>query len=338
MHPELRKEFLKSLTFTNNGNPFSGEIGKIKELEEKELLKVGTKVVVTDENSGMEYGGAVERSDGDSVFPYLVVIDNYHGTKKCPFYFFEDYTTNVPLTFRVAEETPKFKKGDKVRLKYKFYDEADFKNDERHIRKAIAKIKGDVWTIHAICSADCNRYSKQWRVCGENDCEYTIPVSLLELVEESKEIEPKVGMWAEITLYTGASPVGSIVKITAATKTGSGHYRINYTDADTTWWATIPTNAKLLPNHKPLRKWTDAEIMEAKSIVAECLYEVASGTSFVITPISDGEQILMAIRGKTYFSNCCESDEWNVWIGRMVAFSKATGRKLPSWIQKGGTK
>ena len=76
-------------------------------------------------------------------------------------------------------------------------------------------------------------------------------------------------------------------------------------------------SCELLPNHKPLRKWTDAEIMEAKSIVADGLFEISKTGYFHLVPIDDGGQVTLDFCGKTYFSNCCESDEWNIWIGRM---------------------
>jgi len=76
----------------------------------------------------------------------------------------------------------KIKVGDKVRLKDKFYDEPDFKNEDRYHRVHLAKNKGFVLPVDDI---HYNSYSKQTRVWSkENKGDYTIPISLLEKVEE----------------------------------------------------------------------------------------------------------------------------------------------------------
>ena len=333
MFPEDFSEFFKGLTFTINGQPFSGEIGRItgkdseeKKVEEKGLLKVGTKVIVT--RKGKEYDGVICCVDTDTV-PYRVDFNGY------ALWFNKDQTKHDGTTFRVAEEKPTFKKGDKVRLKDKFYDEDDFKNDERYIRESIAKIKGQTWTIE-----DITNYDNQKRACSsEKDCMWSIPLSLLELVETPKEIEPKVGMWAEIIKEHWGKPVGSIVKIASVRGDNSIYYECAKTEHSRGTFFAHERYYKLLPNYKPLRKWTDVEIMEAKSIVAEILYEgeqrIASigGGNF-----HDGDIVWAMVNGKIYKAKCCPTDEWNVWIGRMVATCKSAGRALPSWIRKDGTK
>jgi len=422
MFPEDWSEFFKGLTFTINGQPFLDAIGRIKYLEEKKVT-----------------------------------------------------------TFKV---------GDKVRLKEKFYDEDDFKNDERYIREAIAKIKGQSWKIETFTS-----FESQQRACSsEKHCFYSIPVSLLELVERlpektdakfkvgdivrgigkyygitngkmtkgkvvrvygetaidvvvleheeyvgdteffvqskyfelvkkpvvevkrkakvgeyikivtrsmateshyvvgdeckclqvdddgdiyattrgthpcnigkntsyiakreyvvlenyvpkekvvetvEKKIEPKIGMWAEVIQEHCGKPVGSIVQIVEVSEAGKVFYKCTTEEHPRGTFTTYTDRLKLLPNYKPLRKWSDTEIMEAKSIIAEGLFEISKTGYFHLVPIDDGGQVTLDFCGKIYFSNCCESDEWNIWIGRMVVMCKATGRKLPSWIRKDGTK
>lgn len=214
-------------------------------------------------------------------------------------------------------------------------------------------VEGKAYMVIEICTESmggvyvrCNGHSTAR--CGEDSVmlwleEYVVLENYKPIAEitnkPTNKIDPKVGMWAEITKFTYGKPVGSIVKITSVEKISDGVFCITYLDENSKgdWFATIPYDAKLLSDYKPMRKWTDAEIMEAKAIVAEQIYlffKDDPNTKFGNEP-TEGEDIPSRYHGKRVYAHCCKTDEWNIWIGRMVAMCKATGRDLPAWISKG---
>lgn len=318
------------------------------------------------------------------------------------------------LASEIEEYTePEIKVGDKVRLKEKFYDEPDFKTENRFARKEISKNKGFEIMVHKIISEGMRVSS------DENKGAFTIPISLLEKVEEpvvkevsrrakvgefvkvirkykelkvgdigkvscvgfgynidvcgklmytdfgncvvlenykpepfavdaseikigttkipEEKIEPKVGMYVEVTTKVGHAPVGSKCELrTVGKDKGNGTYSVTYFDKDDPRgysYGTIGCKCKLLPNYKPLRKWTEAEITEAKCIIAEIevegvIYSKASALGF------EGTNTNASFNHKESIARCSVHDEYNMYIGSMVALCKASGRKLPSWINK----
>jgi hypothetical protein len=309
-----------------------------KKVEKKELLKVGTKVIVTNLTDKAEYKGEIKKADkGLTSFPYLVDCE-FRGRE---FWFRRDYTSCVPLTFRVAEEKPTFKVGDKVRLKEKFYDEADFKGDDKHQRKEIAKLKGRAWTVNSV---DFNPVWKQMRVSGDSKCPYTVPLSLLELVETPVVEVKRRAKVEEYIKIVDAHPTrgqfyrhGDILQIQHfGCASGLAQFPKGCCIEDSEY--VVLEN--YVPKETPLRKWTDAEIMEAKLIIAE-IYAVSAYKMVCSHGWDKSENAYLCVVGycgKTFEAKCCPTDEPNTYIGLMVALCKATRRKLPSWIRKDGTK
>ena len=75
----------------------------------------------------------------------------------------------------------KIKVGDKVRLKDKFYDEPDFKNQIREMRIYIAKNSGFELTVKIIMYVDNRKQAIVSSDTKNTSC--AIPISLLEKIE-----------------------------------------------------------------------------------------------------------------------------------------------------------
>ena len=86
------------------------------------------------------------------------------------------------------------------------------------------------------------------------------------------------------------------------------------------------------PPKKPaMRKWTEAEITEAKAITCDLFFSIV-GKNFGYKFLDYYCRIHM--NGKEFTAKACNTDEPNINIGRMVALCKATGRPFPDWIRK----
>jgi len=252
----------------------------------------------------------------------------------------------------------KIKVGDKVRLKDKFYDEPDFKNEDRYHRVHLAKNKGFVLPVDDI---HYNSYSKQTRVVSkENKGDYTIPISLLEKVEEpvvqeENTIEARVGMWFERIGFDNGLKTGEKYQIASINATGDYLVNIN---GDT--MLCLPKNAKLLPhyyskqqeadqrkferrlnnvldrNPQNFRKWTKEEVTEAKCFIAEFIIRL-NGNGYSVTinyhsTIRIDARIVAGTLVKTASARCSKKDEYNPYIGTMVALCKATNLAMPDWV------
>lgn len=84
------------------------------------------------------------------------------------------------------------------------------------------------------------------------------------------------------------------------------------------------------------RKWTEAEIAEAKDIVYDYLTQNRRISSVSI--VQEGKRTAVTVHwtdypSKTFVAWCCDNDEYNKDIGLMVALCKSELRKLPQWIK-----
>lgn len=145
--------------------------------------------------------------------------------------------------------------------------------------------------------------------------------------EQAKPIEPKVGMWVERILHNNnGMVVGEKYKIVSIYS--DGDYLVS---VGTSKVACLKKWAILLPDYSPVRKWTEAEIQEAKLIVYDLFF--ANRLKMSIHIGHDG--VTYAERnGKHFVAKCHHTNEPNEHIGRMVVLCKAAGRELPAWIKK----
>jgi len=203
----------------------------------------------------------------------------------------------------------KIKVGDKVRLKDKFYDEPDFKNEDRYHRVHLAKNKGFVLPVDDI---HYNSYSKQTRVGSkENKGDYTIPISLLEKVEEPV-VQEENTIDGQVPNYNSKQQEAAQRKFEK-------------------WLKTV-----LDRNPQNFRKWTKEEVTEAKCFIAEFIIRLnGNGYSVVINylpTIRIDARIVAGTLVKTASARCSKKDEYNPYIGTMVALCKATNLAIPDWV------
>lgn len=224
----------------------------------------------------------------------------------------------------------RFKVGDKVRLKEKFYDEPYFKKCGRTIRKMYAARQGNIYTVSE------HPYDTDSTVSTEEDDEmFWFDTTLLKLAEKpAVEVKRKAkcGEWIKVTKThcDFSAKVGETAVVTA----DAIGYNIFVNGEE----KFVPFDcAVLLEDYVPMRKWTDTEVTEAKCIIADAYaeagYRMTCSHGYDVT--DKAYLSVMGYRGKTYEARCCPTDEPNPYIGLMVVLSKATGRKLPVWIRRG---
>jgi hypothetical protein len=112
-------------------------------------------------------------------------------------------------------------------------------------------------------------------------------------------------------------------------------------------------------NKPEKRKWTEAEIEEAKRYVADKMYELTKDSMFLMFyectshPNKEVAQLYQdkgnlklggfatkglnvnAVEVKTCIASCCPTDTFNTAIGKMVAVKKMFGEPLPTWLYGG---
>lgn len=217
------------------------------------------------------------------------------------------------------------KVGDKVKLIDKFYEHEKFKGDKRHIRKQIASLKGKEFEVYAIDFG---------RAHTATDIIYTIPVELLEKVEEL----PKPGDLFRVIGNKGnyhRFELGEIVRLVnpfdwtydCICKGYSKHH------------GKVRDQVVRISDIKPYTKhrYTDEQIAEAQRIIGEIIAKMAWPHQITFDLI-DGNIIELRCKNryentrKVFIAKCSPSDEYNETIGKMVCLCKAAHRKLPDWI------
>ena len=197
------------------------------------------------------------------------------------------------------------KVGDKVRLKDKFYDEPDFKTENRFARKEISKNKGFEIMVHKIISEGMRVSS------DENKGAFTIPISLLEKVEEPV-VQEENTIDGQVHNYNSKQQDAAQRKFEK-------------------WLKTI-----LDRNPQNFRKWTKEEVTEAKCLIADFMIRLnGNGYSVVITYLSTIRTDARIAQGtfvRTASARCSKKDEYNPYIGTMVALCKVTNLAMPDWV------
>mgnify|MGYP007069473121 CR=1 FL=1 len=236
----------------------------------------------------------------------------------------------------VEEKTVyKFEKGDKIKLKKDFYKEENFKELVRSSRKSIAELVGKILTVksYGYVSNDLLHVT----IGGEGD--YVILTSVAEPIakpatrEKRKAVE---GEYVKIVKPLMAIGYGedAVFEVGEVCKNGflvkDSEDKLYISDSE---YVVIPAPEFNVPA-PALRTWTQEEIQEAKDIVLDILFSETrvlkiEGKDIIKT----GDPIFSAYGGKRYTARCSEHDQWNFWVGKMVAMCTASGRKLPDWVR-----
>ena len=160
-------------------------------------------------------------------------------------------------------------------------------------------------------------------------------------------IKPEIGMYARVMTTVNVMDNGQTISLSPY-KTGDV-FKINSVYSDEQWLTSDDhpytgvklTSCELLPYYVPpvkMRTWTEEEIAEAKCIIAE---EIMAniGKDIVLAELEDKNFSVRILNEKSWetkirTSKKCKTDEYNEYIGAMVAICHATGRILPKWINR----
>lgn len=218
--------------------------------------------------------------------------------------------------------------GDTVKLIDKFYEHEAFRSDIGWIRKQIASLKNTQFIVKDIY------LSTNRAVTGKID--YTVPVELLEKVEElpaktiSDEIEDLIEAFAEVV-----KPV--VEMITEFVKRLVEVYGVDLVeiskriDQGMSFQEAIESISK--------HRYTDEQIAEAERIMGEIVADMAWRHQITFALV-DGNIIALSWRDryentkKVFEAKCSPHDEYNETIGKMICLCRAAGKKLPDWIWK----
>lgn len=117
-----------------------------------------------------------------------------------------------------------------------------------------------------------------------------------------------------------------------------------YSSVYTGWFerAKAELKKRIIPKK---RKWTEAEIQEAKNIVYEAMTGIEFNCITVCSENYEKKDITATLYGKTSettwqvkktaTAKCCSTDTYRFEIGYMVAVCKVLGHPLPTWFYGG---
>lgn len=78
--------------------------------------------------------------------------------------------------------------------------------------------------------------------------------------------------------------------------------------------------------------YTAEQIAEAQRIIGELVVASRYGEDYAILDDEKSRKCWVHYGCKTYTAYCSEDDEYNLYIGIMIAMCKANGRKVPDWV------
>ena len=255
----------------------------------------------------------------------------------------------------------KFKVGDYVRLKKEFYKEDEFKSMSRLLRQCVSLLKNGKSDVLGVMDSKLD-YGRILVAHGEDV--YILPTCIFELVEPEKKPvvevkrQAKVGEWIKIVnaeYASGGYKDGDILQVGEAYLSlkavrikgiCTGIYNREYVvlenyeqpkkhnDALDALTHSCEALSKSFSKHVNLmtktRRWTPEEIVKAKFLLASEL--IFYHCKFV----RDGHRTACYnfVTGKSAESKPSPDDEYNEYIGAVVAYCKTCGVKIPEFITK----
>ena len=198
----------------------------------------------------------------------------------------------------------KFKQGDKVRLKQDYYKHDWFKAWDRENRKRIslgankvARVTVEdmfvVFSIHSLKNVAEIRFNDRTYLQVHEDM-------LESVATRVTYTEPTYDDLLEtINLITESEEFKRIERIFGRTSKHS---------------------------------YTAEQIAEAQRIIGELVVASRYGEDYEILDDEKSRKCWVHYDCKTYTAYCSEDDEYNLYIGIMIAMCKANGRKVPDWV------
>lgn len=205
----------------------------------------------------------------------------------------------------------KFKQGDKVRLKQDYYKHDWFRGLYRERRKAISEKVGKVARITTESMAEA--YSSM-----------RFPLGLVEIRFNDRSF-----------LRVHEDMLESVA--TRVTDTEPTYAVANYCNdlLETISLITASEEFKRLERiygRTSKHSYTAEQIAEAQRIIGELVVASRYGEDYEILDDENKKKCWVTVGCKTYTAYCSEDDEFNEYIGIMIAMCKANGRKVPDWV------
>lgn len=251
-----------------------------------------------------------------------------------------------------------FKAGDYVRLKKEFYKEDEFKGMSRPLRQCVASLKNGKSNVLGVMDGKSD-YGSILVAHGEEV--YILPPCIFELAEPEKKpiVEvrrrAKVGEWIKVVNAKETKDRyknGDILKVQISTQNVVLTFGVNKVicheeyvvlenyepkkcdDVFDAMTYSFDALSNALSMHVNLltktRKWTPDEIVKAKCFLASEL--IFYHCKFV----RDGHRTACYnfVTGKSAESKPSPNDEYNEYIGAVVAYCKTCGVKIPEFITR----
>ena len=230
----------------------------------------------------------------------------------------------------------RFNDGDKVRLKKDYYKNWWFGGLSRDKRKKISEKENRVARVTTNDMSDiCQEYPNGIIEIRFNDRTfYMVHEDMLELVATKVKLsEPKHTVWTD--------ELGNITnEMWEFCRT-----MLNYPETSPNEVFRKMEN-NLIKGITPIsikenkHSYTAEQIADAKQIVSDILLNACRRGWQVSYGFHNNEDVIWARyvipekhpMGEYHVAKCSETDEYNPYIGIMIALCRANGRKVPDWV------
>ena len=143
--------------------------------------------------------------------------------------------------------------------------------------------------------------------------------------EEPKKQIAKVGDFIKIKEWSGGDKIGTIAEVV-----GIGcRNRVEYKSSNSPYGTYFSSFYEIV--EPPKRKWTPEEIVQAKCFLAEEL--IYAKCRFVYDNVRRKTECYNFETNKLSEAKCAPNDEFNQYIGAVVAYCKTCGVKIPEFIK-----
>ena len=140
--------------------------------------------------------------------------------------------------------------------------------------------------------------------------------------EEPKKQIAKVGDFIELTVYNFGDSVGTVAEVIEVNEAN-----VKYKTARSMRGYYYARHDSYKIVEPPKRKWTEEEITKAKCFLAEELIKGTYKFTYRRNRIDCSNGV------ETATAKCSSKDEYNQYIGAVVAYCKVSGIKIPEFIR-----
>lgn len=95
---------------------------------------------------------------------------------------------------------------------------------------------------------------------------------------------------------------------------------------------TVEKAKRFVENISKKHSYTAEQIAEAQRIIGELVVASRYEEGYEILDDENKKKCWVIMGYNAYTAHCSEGDEYNLYIGIMIAMCKANGRKVPDWV------